>query len=350
MRRRKGFGVQSVWDYEDLQQLFIQQHIKPIHAKKLLRLLARNIDTDLELVENFPKDAIDLLKCAKLSRCTSKVIDIQDSKDGETTKLLIQLQDGLKVEAVIMRYNTTSISAQNGDGGGQRATLCVSSQVGCQMGCTFCATGSMGLSGNLTTAEIVEQLVHAQKIDNVRNVVFMGMGEPLNNYQNVKQAVILMTDPTIFGIGRRQVTVSTVGVPARIRQLSCDLPGISLAFSLHAPNQQLREEIVPSAKAFKLPELLDTIWQYQKTTNQKIFVEYVMLSGVNDQQEHANEVGKLLQFKDVTLNLIPWNPVYSPNSKFEAPTEQQVRQFQQIVRIDYGIPCTIRQEIGRAHV
>eukprot|EP01026_Neomeris_dumetosa_P039356 TRINITY_DN3228_c0_g1_i3.p2 TRINITY_DN3228_c0_g1~~TRINITY_DN3228_c0_g1_i3.p2 ORF type:complete len:235 (-),score=29.00 TRINITY_DN3228_c0_g1_i3:140-844(-) len=201
--------------------------------------------------------------------------------------------------------------------------------------------------GNLTSAEIVEQLVLAQRIAKIRNVVFMGMGEPLNNYQNVKQAVEIMIEPTLFGLGQRQVTISTVGVPARIRELTQDLPGVSLAFSLHAPTQELREEIVPSAKAFKLPELMHTIWQYQEQTQQKVFIEYVMLKGVNDQDEHARGVGQLLQNRDVTLNLIPWNPIYSPSIQFGAPEESQVCKFQNIVRFEFGVPCTIRKEKGR---
>jgi adenine C2-methylase RlmN of 23S rRNA A2503 and tRNA A37 len=232
--------------------------------------------------------------------------------------------------------------------GGHRNTLCVSSEVGCQMGCTFCATGTMGLTADLTTGEIVEQLVHATRMAPIRNVVFMGMGEPLNNYAAVLSAVQLMTHPQAFALRRRSVTVSTVGVIPRITQLAQDLPGVSLALSLHAPNQELRAKIVPSARAYKLDRLMDTIDNYQKETQQRVFIEYVMLGpDFNCLEEHAHELGELLRGRDVVVNLIPWNPILSPGMDFKAPVTGATAAFQRILKEEYGLPSTLRQEKGQ---
>eukprot|EP00884_Botryococcus_braunii_P021041 jgi/Botrbrau1/7620/Bobra.0159s0069.1 len=256
----------------------------------------------------------------------------------------MRLQDGLKIEAVIMRYDP-SPSAGPGE---YRKTLCVSSQVGCQMGCTFCATGTMGLLGNLTAGEILEQLVVARKLEPIRNVVFMGMGEPLSNYEAVRAAVLAMTNPERFGLGRAHVTVSTVGVVPRIRQLAADLPGVSLALSLHAPDQSLRARLVPSARAYPLDRIMSAVRDYQATSRQKIFLEYVLLAGVNDGPEQAHALGQLAQsLPQAMVNLIPWNPVHSPGLDWGAPTPSATAQFQSILADTYRIACTVRQEKGQ---
>jgi len=180
---------------------------------------------------------------------TTKVVEAPTSADGATTKLLVELHDGHRIETVIMRH-------------AKRTTVCVSSQIGCQMGCTFCATGTMGIIGDLSEGEILEQLLHADLIEaaagrpRVRNVVFMGMGEPLNNYKSVSGAVRGMTDENLFGLRRAHVTVSTVGVVPYMRKLTDEHPGVNLALSLHAPTQKGREEIIPTATAYPLPTLV----------------------------------------------------------------------------------------------
>jgi len=299
------------------------------------------------------------------ARLTSRVDAAQTSADGLTTKLKIRLQDGLAVETVIMRWDpeaaapagsgeddgSDSQSLAGGRNPSDRSTVCMSSQVGCQMGCTFCATGTMGLKGNLTAGEIVEQLLHAkQYAPRVRNVVFMGMGEPMSNWKAVTEAVRAMVDPKLFGLSPRHVTVSTVGVVPRIRSMHDDLPGVRLALSLHAPSQELRQTIVPSARAYQLPKLMDAVDEYQRASKQKVFVEYVLLEGVNDGLLEAEQLGQLLQGRDVTLNLIPWNPVHSPASSefgFGAPSPEAVSAFQRCLREKYGVFTTVRQEKGQ---
>ena len=213
------------------------------------------------------KKLLDFLKDPNngFTTITSTVDCARTSKDGTTTKLAVKLHDGHVVESVLMRY----VSAD-----GSRASLCVSSQVGCAMGCTFCATATMGIRGNLTTGEILEQMVHANRIlaeewkenrpvaknlDVVRNVVFMGMGEPLNNYDNVVEACRSLIDRKRWNLAHGKVTVSTVGVTPRIRDLTRDLPEVSLALSLHAPNQEARSKIVPAAKAYKIEGIIEAL-------------------------------------------------------------------------------------------
>jgi len=186
-----------------------------------------------------------------------------------------------------------------------------------------------------------EMLSHA-------HLCMQGMGEPLNNYAAVKAAVSLMTHPEAFALRQRSVTVSTVGVIPYIARLAQDLPRVSLALSLHAPTQELRQTIVPSAKAFKLDRLMEAIDSYQQSTGQKVFIEYVMLGpDVNCTSQHAHQLGELLGGKDVVVNLIPWNPILSPGMEFAAPPPGAVAAFQAILKEDYGLLTTIRQEKGQ---
>lgn len=207
----------------------------------------------------------------------------------------------------------------------------------------------MGLQADLTAGEIIEQLVHAHVAScKPRNIVFMGMGEPMNNYEQVKRAISLMINPEVFGLRQQGVTLSTVGVIPRILQLATDLPGISLALSLHAPTQELRQKIVPSARAYKLDKLMAAIETYQEKTKNKVFIEYVLLGpDFNCTKEHAHKLGALLEGRDVVINVIPWNPILSPGFPYEAPPSDHVKKFLDILKDTYSIPATIRQEKGQ---
>ncbi|PKI39751.1 hypothetical protein CRG98_039796 [Punica granatum] len=229
--------------------------------------------------------------------------------------------------------------------GGPRSTLCISSQVGCKMGCKFCATGSMGFKNNLTSGEIVEQLVHASRITPIRNVVFMGMGEPLNNYNALVEAVRVMTRSP-FQLSLRRITVSTVGIVHAINKLHNDLPGLNLAVSLHAPVQEIRCQIMPAARAFPLEKLMNALQVYQNNSKQKIFIEYIMLDGVNDEELHAHQLGKLLDTFEVVVNLIPFNPIGNM-SQFRTSSDEKVLRFQKILRGSYNIRTTVRKQMGQ---
>ena len=248
--------------------------------------------------------------------------------------------------------------------------MCVSSEVGCAMACQFCATGTMGLLGDLTAGEIVEQLDWAAEVlrgggqAGPRNVVFMGMGEPLNNWPAVRAATCMMTGPARWALRRSAVTISTVGVIPRLADVARDLPGVSLALSLHAPTQEGRLKIVPSARAYPLPKLMAALDAYQGVTGQKVFVEYVLLAGVNDSAEDAAGLAALLGSPErasagLHLNLIPWNPVLAAADadatpadapaapmKYTAPDPGAVELFASAVR-GAGVPVTVRAEKGQ---
>lgn len=351
MPKPRKLQPQSVWDAAAVHSAFKVADIKNAEAQasRLWGHLIRNPSSSWHDVPNFPKAACSVLD-AGFVKFTSKLHAVQRSTDGDTMKLLLSLQDGLRIESVVMQYDTSK-NARNseidGEHGNVRCTLCVSSQVGCQMGCTFCATGTMGLIANLTAGEIVEQLAFALQFTKIRNIVFMGMGEPLHNYECVKSAVQMMIDSRYFSLSARHVTLSTVGVVNRILDLADDLPTVSFALSLHAPTQELRQQIVPSAKAYKLDKLVAAVKEYQRKTGQKVFVEYVMLRDVNDGEQQARELGALLTGMAVTVNLIPWNPVLSPDMHFDAPGPERLQAFQMVLREEFDMHCTVRQEKGQ---
>ena len=266
---------------------------------------------------------------------------------GTTRKTLWKLFDGALVESVLMRYP-------------DRATMCVSSQAGCGMACPFCATGQGGLQRNMSTAEIVEQVVAGARSlargevpggpGRVSNVVFMGMGEPLANYKAVIGAVRRLTDPTPAGLGMsaRGVTVSTVGLVPRIRQLTEEGIPVTLALSLHAPDDELRNELVPINTRFSVDETVDAAWDYARVTRRRVSIEYAMMRGINDQAWRADLLADVLRKRGdwgwVHVNLIPLNP--TPGSKWTASDPADEREF--VRRLEAkGIPTTVRDTRGR---
>jgi|GEM_PF-61331 len=336
----------------------IQLHLRTIgkaifalersNAKCLLEGMKAGTEFNINSVEQIPLAYSETLKDWKL--LTSKLIHVSESDDVVTSKLLIELESGEQIEAVVLRHS-------------KRTTLCVSSQVGCKMGCTFCATGTLGQRANLTSGEILEQLIHANRFlsqtsdpRQVTNVVFMGMGEPLNNYQAVIDACKALTDTSKFGLGPSRVTVSTVGVVNRMRSLHVDAPGVSLALSLHAPNQELRQKIIPTAGAYPLEKLMSALTEHldaiEKSRLTYVMIEYILLSGVNDMPEIAVELAHLLEpFKQrVKLNLIPYNPIFNPEGlakTFVAPKEEDIQRFWNIMQNDHKYFCTVRLEMGQ---
>ncbi|GBG71092.1 hypothetical protein CBR_g8391 [Chara braunii] len=355
---RRQLNPQSIFDEEELRAAFEKNDIKPLHIATvwnyvLSGIAKRSCNDQMPTRPNFA-DIKDLPVVAHnvlqldFSAFTSEVIREQMSVDGSTTKLLIQLQDGKQVETVIMHHDASAGRyAGQPRGGGPRTTLCVSSQVGCQMACSFCATGTMGLQGNLTAGEIVEQLVHALRFTpNIRNVVFMGMGEPLNNYDAVLQSVRSMCSGKCFRLSPNHITISTVGIIPRMKTLASDLPGVNLALSLHAPSQELRAAIVPAARAYRLDKLVAALDAYQAASGRTVFVEYVMLAGVNDSEPIAHQLGSLLKGRQVFVNLIPHNSVSAATSAHSASSPADVRRFQEVLRESYGLHATVRQEMG----
>ncbi|KNC81211.1 hypothetical protein SARC_06458 [Sphaeroforma arctica JP610] len=349
MVRSRKLKMASIWDeptlLEELNELYVKQP-EILAAKIHKHLLTTEGITDLTSVatiQDMPKGVSEMV-VSKFTLMTTTVVEAVTSGDNAVTKLVIQLQDGLKVETVIIRHGAVTAHNPHGE---KRTTLCVSSQVGCKMGCTFCATGTMGEIGDLCAGEILEQLIHARQWAEVSNIVFMGMGEPFNNYKQVVSAVNCMIDGRRFKIAPKRVTVSTVGVIPKIYAFIEDLPMCNLALSLHAPVQEQRMTIVPSAKAFKLPALMEAMDEYIKRTRRTVLIEYVLLAGINDDVETAHNLGKLLQPRkdNVTINLIPYNTT-NVSDPYKPPAYPTIQAYIDIVMGEYGCYATVRKEMG----
>ncbi|HTW95480.1 MAG TPA: 23S rRNA (adenine(2503)-C(2))-methyltransferase RlmN [Tepidisphaeraceae bacterium] len=271
----------------------------------------------------------------KIDFASSTIASHQSSSDG-TQKLLITWHDAANAECVIIPD-------------ADRRTACISSQVGCPVGCKFCASGLEGLQQNLSAARIVEQIFVLDKIlapvnQRIGNIVFMGMGEPLANYAHVIKAIRIIHDPKCFNIGARKITVSTVGVPPRMRQLADeDLP-LNLAISLHAPNEELRRQLIPWAEHFALNDILDAARYYFEKTGREVTLEYILLAGVNDRPEHARQLAHLCKTLRANVNLIRYNPVST--LPFARPNSEDVVRFQEILRAS-GVNAHVRKSRGR---
>jgi len=263
--------------------------------------------------------------------------------DGATRKTVWRLFDGALVESVLMRYP-------------QRTTICVSSQAGCGMACPFCATGQAGLTRNMSTGEIVEQVVRGARAAadgdlaggpaRLGNVVFMGMGEPLANYPAVLGAVRRLTDaaPGGLGLSQRHVTVSTVGLVPAIERMLDEQLQVTLAVSLHAPDDELRDTLVPINTRWKVDEVLDAAWRYAATTGRRISIEYALIRDINDQADRAHALGALLRDRLVHVNVIPLNP--TPGSEWDASPKPVEREFVRRVN-EQGVACTVRDTRGQ---
>ncbi|KAJ1608249.1 putative transmembrane protein [Cryptosporidium canis] len=349
-KRRADIKKQSIFDFKSLMTALDDVGVKRIHAYTIWRsVVQKNID-DLSEIQDIPKAAYKVIN-EKFSILNIQPVNTQTSKDGNTTKIIFRLQDSHEIEAVIMRYGDEQPQedVDTGHGGKEnsvpikykRISICVSSQIGCRMGCMFCATGFMGLRGSLLSGEILQQLYYIKNVLNepVRNVVFMGMGEPLENYDEVIDAIKLMVDPRLFSLSYGHILVSTVGIPSNIINLADDLPGVGLCLSLHAPNQALRESIIPVARLYKISDLmrsldifvfktiinkcyrnlLDDRNKHQIKNNMSyddimisnkllyghkmIIIEYTLLEGVNDSESHAVELANLLIHTPISKNI-----------------------------------------------
>jgi 23S rRNA (adenine2503-C2)-methyltransferase len=259
----------------------------------------------------------------------------QTASDG-TIKLLLAWPDGKTAECVMIPD-------------GERRTACVSSQVGCPVGCRFCASGLNGLQANLAPGQVVEQvfalnLLLQQQQQRITNIVFMGMGEPLANYANVMKSVRILHDPLGCNLGARRITLSTVGVPSRIRELGGEGIPINLALSLHAPDERLRRELIPWAEHFGLEEVLAATQHYFVQTGREVTFEYILLAGVNDQEEHARQLLQLCKGLRVNVNLIRYNEV--EGLPYGRPMGADVLRFQEILKRG-GINAHIRKSRGR---
>jgi 23S rRNA (adenine2503-C2)-methyltransferase len=277
----------------------------------------KNYISDWSEATFFAKDLRDKLNI----ECPLKInADVLVSKKEDSVKAKITLDNGFEIETVLMRHE---------DG---RNTVCVSSQVGCPLGCLFCATGKMGLKRNLTSLEIIEQVLFFDRYlkpegKTVTNITFMGMGEPFLNYDNVWEAVKIFNDHKFFNIGVRSISISTAGIIDGIKRLSDEALHVNLAISLHAPNDNLRRELMPIDKKYPLEEVLKVIDEYIEKTNRKVMFEYVLIDGVNDTDDCARQLAKIMNKKLHMVNLI----LYNETGVYKASTTERVEAFKEIL-------------------
>lgn len=325
--------------------------LSPVHVGRLWNYLYLELAESFEAMPELPPRVRQRL-ATEFEIGALRVALETDSTDGFTRKYLLALRDGERIETVLMRFNG-------------RVTACISSQVGCAMGCVFCATGQMGYTRHLTPGEVVAQAVHVARAlrtttmangavrsrspipppeHRLRNIVLMGMGEPLHNYDAVMHAIDILRDPGGLAIAAERITLSTVGVVPGILRLAQERRPLHLAVSLHAATQPERAALVPAAKKWTLDELMAACRTYSEKTGRRIFYEWTLIAGENDTPEHARSVGRLLKGLPAQVNLIPLNPTAGYAG---APTRSEAaKAFQKILADEFSLPSTVRQRRG----
>ena len=315
--------------YEDLEKVFLDIGSKKFHAEQLFRWLYEKRVESYEEVTNIKKEVLDYLKKEYIINRLS-LVDVQE--DVDVSKYLFELDDGEHIEAVLMRHDYGN-------------SVCISSQVGCNMGCRFCESGRRKKVRNLETYEMVLQLLMIEKIlgERISHVVVMGIGEPFDNYDNLIKFFSIINHPKGMAIGARHITVSTCGLVPKILEFSEFPLQINLAISLHAPNNELRNEIMPINKVYPLEKLIPAIEVYLERTNRRVTFEYIMLKDINDSLECANELAKLIQNINCYVNLIPYNE--TNNLGYKRTNTIQIMRFYDILKKN-NVNVTIRREFG----
>ena len=314
----------------------------PFRARQLADWLFRHYVTDFVAMTNLPRNLREQL-AASAYVLPGQVVAERSSADGLTTKVLLRLRDGQTVESVLLRQLSAA--------GEERRSVCLSSQVGCPVGCPFCATGSSGFSRHLSAGEMVGQVLlfaarvaaEAGRLCPITSVVFMGQGEPLLNLAQTKRAVEILNSPAGFNLGARHITISTAGVVPGIRALARWPWQVGLAVSLHAADDDLRSELVPLNRRYPLPELLAACRSYSETSGRRVTFEYTLLDGVNDGIADARELAARLRGQLGHVNLIPLNA--TPGTAFRPSPRKRVLAFQAELQ-KLGVPCTVRVERG----
>jgi 23S rRNA (adenine2503-C2)-methyltransferase len=332
----------SDWTVEERKAQVVELGLPGFRADQFSRQWYQRLNNDTNSWTDVPAEMREVVKELLFPEIMTSIKELK-CDNGTTVKQVWKLFDGVLVESVLMRYT-------------DRVTMCISSQAGCGMNCPFCATGQGGLTRNLSTAEIVEQVLAGARslakgeidggIGRVNNLVFMGMGEPMANYNSVISAIRRLTEPAPagFGMSARGITVSTVGLVPRMRQLAEEGIPVTLAVSLHAPDDELRDTLVPINTRFKVQEVLDAAWYYADQTGRRISIEYAMIKDINDQAWRADLLGEKLGGNLVHVNLIPLNP--TPGSKWTASRPEDEAEFVRRLK-SHGVPVTVRDTRGR---
>lgn len=327
--------MKSLYDmnYDQMQEFALEQGWKKFRGHQIFQWLYRNRVTDIDEMSNLSKETRDRLK-AEFVISPLQLRDKQVAKDG-TTKFLFALEDGALIESVLMLFDYGK-------------SVCVTSQVGCNMGCAFCASGLTKKQRNLTSGEMVAQVLYIQREldqqgDRVSHIVVMGTGEPFDNYEEVMNFLATVNHDRGLGIGARHITISTCGIVPRILEFSKEHTQYNLAVSLHAPNDELRNRLMPINHAYPLAELMEALDQYGSENNRRLTFEYILLKGINDQPVHAKQLAKLIGKRNAYINLIPYNAV--DENGFQGVDYASAMVFyDQLMKL--GVRCTIRKEHG----
>lgn len=329
----KGMGL------DELERFFETIGELPFRAKQMMKWMYLRGENDFEVMTDFSKKLRSkLTEHAFIS--SLKIVKNLKSSDGETEKFLFELEDGEIIESVLMSYEERI--------GPSRLTACISTQVGCAMGCKFCATAKNGFIRNLTSAEIADQILRMQKIiaadeKRIANIVMMGMGEPLLNYDNVFSAIRLLNHSDSIAIGIRHITISTCGIVPEIKRLSEEGLQVKLAVSIHSPFDEVRTSLMPINRKYPLKDLMAALKNYQDKTNRRITFEYALIKGVNDDLESAKALANLMDGLTAFVNLIPLNPIKEFSN--ERSSSSAIEAFKNLME-KKGIKTTIRKEMG----
>lgn len=318
------------FNYEELVNKFKSLGLEKYRVDQVLDWIYKKKVFDFKDMTNLSKEHRRILD-ENFGIQIPKLLDMQISKIDRTTKFLWELPDGNTIESVALFHEG-------------RVTACISTQVGCPVKCSFCATGQSGYVRNLTAGEIVSQILGIEVHRKIRvgNVVYMGMGEPLLNYENTIKSIKMLNNRKMLGIGIRRITISTVGIPEKIIDLAESGLDVKLALSLHATTNFKRDQIIPLNKQYSIEELIFAVKKYQEITNNRVTVEYILIKEFNDYPEDAEKLAELLKGLSVYVNLIPVNPV---NPNYYRPSRWAMERFKEILT-KYGIECEIRAEKG----
>lgn len=321
--------------YQELKNIAIENNLKPFLAKQIYDWIYKKRINSFKEMTNISKNNIDFLEKKFVFKLLNLKIKQVDKYD-QTTKFLFELEDKNLIETVLMKFD-------------YGYSVCVTTQVGCNMGCSFCASGLLKKKRNLEVDEIVGQVYYVQKYldknynqDRLSNIVVMGIGEPFDNFDNLIKFIKIVNDDNGLQIGARKITVSTCGLVKKIDEWSKLMPQIGLAISLHAPNNEIRNKIMPINKAYDINQVIDAAKKYTNVTKRRITFEYIMLKNVNDSINNAIELANLLKGILCYVNLIPYNPVNEHSYK----RSENILNFADTLK-KFGIQVTIRQEKGK---
>ena len=319
------------FNLEELKQEFIELGEKPFRAEQVFKWLWQENITDFQNMTNLSKELRQKLNDLYIIK-NFEILKKQKSKDGTIKYLFDILDGGNAIETVLMEYKYGK-------------TLCVSSQIGCKMGCKFCASTGIPFVRSLTSGEIAEQILAVQRDENIRisNIVFMGIGEPLDNYENVVKAIRILNNPKGLAIGARHISVSTSGIVPKIYSLADEQIQCTLSISLHSPTDEQRSEIMPINKVYNIEELIQACKYYIETTGRRVSFEYALAKDNNDNLEDAKKLIKLIKGMNCHVNLIPINKI--ENGKFTKSTNENIIKFRDYLN-NHGIVATIRRELG----